>query len=485
MTKREAPGARETGYPGDPERPMDAAGPGEAGDETPPTEARAASLLDRWQAHHDGQADADDQTDHAAAAGTPGTDDGEPAVEVTASPASPDLPDLPDLHQPAPSVADHVPEPDPAPAVPRISDLAEARARRAGPVEPEPEVVEPTPLRPAAAPSPEAVPEAVSEPEPEPAPDAQPDAPLDARPVAEASPEPAAQHPAEQDPAPRSVPRSVPRAGPDSGEIPVLGPDAEEPAPSPAALAKPSSGVRRPKHAAPRRAPLPSDRATDSVSASREVMDALAAGRDSDPAPDKPAPKHLARVRLTGREEDEADAAAGVPGATTGRRRGRERAPGPQSAAGVRTGPQVGPSLNVEFEPKIAARRVIGLLLLVALIVTAGAAYLAYEDPRPLTLGAAGTLLAVTLVLYAVRAGSTPTLVAIRSGQLEVTRGKTHEVFDLTSRFTRIEVVGKPGGRGWKVLFGRFGRDPLVINSSIVDPKKFTAELERYRWRRP
>ena len=98
---------------------------------------------------------------------------------------------------------------------------------------------------------------------------------------------------------------------------------------------------------------------------------------------------------------------------------------------------------------------------------------------------AAGTLLAVTLVLYAVRAGSTPTLVAIRSGQLEVTRGKTHEVFDLTSRFTRIEVVGKPGGRGWKVLFGRFGRDPLVINSSIVDPEKFTAELERYRWRRP
>ncbi|MDE0776336.1 MAG: hypothetical protein OSB43_08700, partial [Nocardioides sp.] len=295
MTKREAPGAGETGYPGDPERPMDAAGPGEAGDETPPTEARAASLLDRWQAHHDGQADADDQTDHAAAAGTPGTDDGEPAVEVTASPASPDLPDLPDLHQPAPSVADHVPEPDPAPAVPRISDLAEARARRAGPVEPEPEAVEPTPLRPAAAPSPEAVPEAVSEPEPE----------------------PAAQHPAAQDPAPRSVPR----AGPDSGEIPVLGPDAEDPAPSPAALAKPSSGVRRPKHAAPRRAPLPSDRATDSVSASREVMDALAGGRDSDPAPDKPAPKHLARVRLTGREEDEAEAAAGVPGATTGRRR--------------------------------------------------------------------------------------------------------------------------------------------------------------------
>jgi len=434
-------------------------------------EGRAFSLLDRWQAHHDEQqSDADDETgpetDDQTGAET--ADDHDHDGDADADDAAARLPDtqetpdtqdtqaLPDLHQPAPSVADHLPEPAPAPATPRISDLAAARARRAGPVEPEPEAVEPTPLHPAAA-------QPVRGPEPTPQPE----------PVAETA-----------EPSPQ---RSVPRAGPDSGEIPVLGPDAEAPAPSPAALAKPSTGVRRPKHAAPRRAPLPSDRATDSVSASREVMDALAAGRDSDPAPEKAAPKHLARVRLTGREEDAPDAASGTsaPGATTGRRRGRERAPGPQSAAGVRSGPEVGPSLNVEFEPKIAARRVIGLLLLVALIVTAGAAYLAYDDPRPVTLGAAGTLLAVTLVLYAVRAGSTPTLVAIRSGQLEVTRGKTHEVFDLTSRFTRIEVVGKPGGRGWKVLFGRFGRDPLVINSSIVDPQKFTAELERYRWRRP
>jgi hypothetical protein len=474
VTKRDAPGAGETGYSGDSERPMDATGPGEASDETPRTEGRAASLLDRWQAHHDEQqSDVDDETADA----TSGTDvaardasgsapdgdgDGDAAADLPDTPDTPDLPDLPD--QPAPSVADHLPEPEaepaPAPAVPRISDLAAARARRAGPVEPEPEAVEPTPLHPAAA---------RSAPEPEPSPE----------PVAES--EPVAETP---EPSPQ---RSVPRAGPDSGEIPVLGPDAEAPAPSPAALAKPSSGVRRPKHAAPRPAPLSSDRATDSVSASREVMDALAAGRDSGPAPEKAAPKHLARMRLTGREEGEPDAvpATSTSKATTGRRRRRERAPGPQSAAGVRSGPEVGPSLNVEFEPKIAARRVIGLLLLVALIVTAGAAYLAYDDPRPLTLGAAGTLLAVTLVLYAVRAGSTPTLVAIRSGQLEVTRGKTHEVFDLTSRFTRIEVVGKPGGRGWKVLFGRFGRDPLVINSSIVDPEKFTAELERYRWRRP
>ncbi|MGA8847117.1 MAG: hypothetical protein WB471_10935 [Nocardioides sp.] len=143
--------------------------------------------------------------------------------------------------------------------------------------------------------------------------------------------------------------------------------------------------------------------------------------------------------------------------------------------------PEAGTSLDVEFPPRLGAHRAIGALLLLDLIFTCVAAYLAYEDPRPLTLGSAGLLLTVTLVLYAVRAGSSPTHLAIRSGQLEVTRGKSLERFDLTSRYTRIEVVGKPGRPGWKVLLGRFGREPLVITSSVVDAKAFAVELERYR----
>jgi hypothetical protein len=225
--------------------------------------------------------------------------------------------------------------------------------------------------------------------------------------------------------------------------------------PTPAATTPPAEPVpepvRRPapRHAAPRRAArddLPAGRATDSVLAGREVLDAL--GRTA--PPEAPAPKHAAAP------------------------------PAPPAAAAPR-GPEVGPSLNVDFDPRLRARRLVGLLLLVSLAATGLAAWLAYDDPRPITLGAAGTLLALTLLLYAVRAGSAPTYLAIRSGQLEVRRGKTLEKFDLTSQFTRIEVVGTPGRPGWKVLFGRFGRDPLVITSSLVDAKQFSAELERYR----
>jgi hypothetical protein len=206
-----------------------------------------------------------------------------------------------------------------------------------------------------------------------------------------------------------------------------------------------------PRHAAPR--PPTTGRATDAVTAGREIMDALARAdepaRDAAPAPRTP--RHAA-----------------TPAPTTAE---------PAPAAG----PEVGPSLNVDFEPRLGARQVVGTLLLVSAAATAAAAYLAYDDARPLTLGAAGTLLVLTLLLYAVRAGSAVTYLAIRSGQLEVRRAKELERFDLTSRFTRIEVVGKPGRPGWKVLLGRFGREPLVITGSDVDPHRFTAELERYR----
>lgn len=256
--------------------------------------------------------------------------------------------------------------------------------------------------------------------------------------------------PSEAPPAPAACPTPTPAPTP----APTPTPD---PSPAPEHTPKHTpkhvvGGTAASRHVAPRRVALPEDRATDSVTASREVVGVLAS--EEPPAPEQP------------RDPRQADAAASR----------SSRRPQVRGAA-----PEVGPSLNVEFPPKLGARRVISALLLLGLVATSATAYLAYDDPRPLTLGGAGTLLVVTLALYGVRASSSPTQLAIRSGQLEVTRGKSVERFDLTSRFTRIEVVGRPGRPGWKVLLGRFGKSPLVITSSVVDAKSFTAELARYQ----
>ncbi len=210
--------------------------------------------------------------------------------------------------------------------------------------------------------------------------------------------------------------------------------------------------------------PAPSEPTTDAATAAREVREALGPSTETQPdAGHRPAAPPSSPVR--------------TPAPT----RGAATSTPPPRASRDRTGPEVGRSLNVDFAPRLLARRVLALLLLVSFVAAVGAAYLAYDDPQPLTLGGAGTLLTLTLCLYAIRAGSSPTYLAIRAGQLEVRRGKTLEKFDLTSRFTRIEVVGKPGRRGWKVLLGRFGRDPLVITASLVDPVHFSSELDRYR----
>ena len=54
-------------------------------------------------------------------------------------------------------------------------------------------------------------------------------------------------------------------------------------------------------------------------------------------------------------------------------------------------------------------------------------------------------------------------------------------MFDLTSGRLEIEEVGAPGTRGWKAVVHRQRLDPFVIDSSMVDPQKFSEVLRAYR----
>lgn len=142
---------------------------------------------------------------------------------------------------------------------------------------------------------------------------------------------------------------------------------------------------------------------------------------------------------------------------------------------------------DVVFPPRRAARGVLGVLLLVALLATAGAAYVAADERTTSAIGAAVALGLVTLVLYAVRAGSSPARVSISAGHLRVERSGRVAVVDLTNPATRLETLGRarrqgdPRNLGWKVLVARVGGDPLVVDSSMVDPVAFTAAVDSWR----
>ena len=141
----------------------------------------------------------------------------------------------------------------------------------------------------------------------------------------------------------------------------------------------------------------------------------------------------------------------------------------------------MGPSTDVAFAPRARAHAMLGWLLLLAVAVAAVAAYAAYRDPTTLTVGLAGTLGLLLLVLWAVRASSPVAHLSVHAGQLEVIQGGGRFVFELNGSFTPIEVVGTPGDRDWKVLFLRRNMDPFVVDSSMVDPQAFMDVLRRYR----
>lgn len=135
----------------------------------------------------------------------------------------------------------------------------------------------------------------------------------------------------------------------------------------------------------------------------------------------------------------------------------------------------------VRFPPRTGARRVLGLVLLVVLAATAVATYVARQDRTTTSVVLAGVLALLTAVVWAVRAGAAVTTLTVRGGQLEILRGGSRHQFDLTSRYTPIDVVGEPGSRTWKVLFHRRSMAPFVVDASMVDPVEFTRVVRHYR----
>jgi hypothetical protein len=64
---------------------------------------------------------------------------------------------------------------------------------------------------------------------------------------------------------------------------------------------------------------------------------------------------------------------------------------------------------------------------------------------------------------------------------LLIQQGRTCHQFPLTAVHPPIDVVGRPGERGWKVLIQRRGRGPYVVDRRMVDPVEFTEAIRRFR----
>ncbi|WP_183098228.1 hypothetical protein [Nocardioides pelophilus] len=138
-------------------------------------------------------------------------------------------------------------------------------------------------------------------------------------------------------------------------------------------------------------------------------------------------------------------------------------------------------STNAVFKPRHAARNVItGVVILVAAL-TVGAGYLAYQERTNVMYGLVVLLIILTIIVWAVRATTTVTELAVIRGQLEMIHDGKFEVIDLASPYTPVLVEGRAGHRSWRVFIERHDRPLLEIDSSVVDPHHFTAVLQQIR----
>jgi len=121
------------------------------------------------------------------------------------------------------------------------------------------------------------------------------------------------------------------------------------------------------------------------------------------------------------------------------------------------------------------------MMLLAALGVSGYLGYTAYQSRETITIGMAGIVAVVTLVIWAIRAGATVTRLTVRRGQLEIVRQGSRTVFDLASTYTAVEVSGKPGSKKWKVQFLRRGAPPMTVDETMVDGRDFMRILTFFR----
>jgi hypothetical protein len=139
------------------------------------------------------------------------------------------------------------------------------------------------------------------------------------------------------------------------------------------------------------------------------------------------------------------------------------------------------PPIRLTFRPRTRARTAVGVGTLLAAAAGVIGCYVAAREKDMPSIGIAVTLWILTGIIWAVHSGTSVTRLSVRGGQLQVVRQGLRTTIDLTSTYTPVEVHGRPGKHGWKVVFRRRDMSPFVIDQTMVDPAEFMRVLRYYR----
>ncbi|MCW2797005.1 hypothetical protein [Nocardioides sp.] len=136
---------------------------------------------------------------------------------------------------------------------------------------------------------------------------------------------------------------------------------------------------------------------------------------------------------------------------------------------------------TINFQARRGGAMVSPVLAGAALLSAAITAFLTFRGDLLTGPGIIAAVATILLIIGVARTRTPSTTVWVDRGTVHLATGATTHQFDLTSPNTRIEMVGNPQSRGWKLLFLRRSLPPYVIDARVVDPVAFTETVRRWR----
>ena len=139
----------------------------------------------------------------------------------------------------------------------------------------------------------------------------------------------------------------------------------------------------------------------------------------------------------------------------------------------------------VEYSSGDAPRYVAGAVLLVASVVAVLVLVSAIADRS-------GSAFFVAVLLGVLAAGASwfltrwePTVVTLRDGRLEVTRGDDGDYFDLSDPATEVHLDGNPGSPTWRARFSEPEGSKATLRPTQVKARQFVDIVEHHRSHAP
>jgi hypothetical protein len=278
-------------------------------------------------------------------------------------------------------------------------------------------------------------------------------------PAQDQEPEPGA----EPEPAPEAAPEGAPEGAPDAvpAPEPVVDLDpAFAPTPGTILLVEPE----------PEPEPEPDLALEPEPVVDPEVPEVEDPGQEPDPEAG-PEPELELELELEPEPEPEADAEPDA-----------EPEPGPEPEPEPEPAAPVGAASAARSYHERRGAGTTGLVFAgVALLGLIGVGLLVSQDALDTPAGILLCLVTVGLLLVAFRRTSTASSVSVEDGALRLMFGDRHHTFYLTSPSTRLEMVGAPGDRDWKLQVLRRGMAPVSVDSRVVDPVAFTEVIRQWR----